>query len=209
MNPSNPVSSIIPSAHGTVLGVLARTAHPLSGRRITELADGAVGQSRVSEVLRQLADAGIVLCEEHPPAKLYVLNRQHVGADAIVALARLREQLLERMRKRLATWSPAPAAAWLFGSFATGDGGVHSDIDVFVVRPDSVLAEDAAWTAQVDSFTNDVAAWSGNECSVIEYSDHEFSKLVADDERLVADLRRDGIHLAGSQIARRARVTTR
>ena len=39
----------------------------------------------------------------------------HVAAEAVVALANLRDLLLERMRVRLGTWSPAPVAAWLFG----------------------------------------------------------------------------------------------
>jgi hypothetical protein len=37
MDLTNPIQSVIPSAHGAVLNVLARTDEPLSGRRIAEL----------------------------------------------------------------------------------------------------------------------------------------------------------------------------
>jgi hypothetical protein len=97
---SSPISSVIPSAHGAVLAVLARTHEPLSGRRVAALTDGRVGQRRVNDVLGELADAGIVRCERHPPAKLYVLNREHVAAAGIIALANQWEALLRRHPRR-------------------------------------------------------------------------------------------------------------
>ncbi|MHB8467122.1 MAG: nucleotidyltransferase domain-containing protein [Acidimicrobiales bacterium] len=209
MNLSHPIRSIIPSGHGAALAVLARTDRPLSGRGIAELTGGGLSPSRANEVLRELTEAGLVLCEEHPPARLYVLNRAHVAADTIVALAHLREELLRRMRAHLGTWSPAPVAAWLFGSFARGEGDAHSDIDICIIRPDRVSTDDAAWAALIDSFTDDVAAWSGNRCSIVEYSETEFTKRAADGERLPADLHRDGILLAGTDRTRRPTTTAR
>lgn len=197
MNLATPIRSIIPSGHGTVLAVLARTERALSGRRIAELAGDRLGQSRANEILRELVASGVVLSEEQPPARLYVLNREHVAADAVLGLARMRETLLLRMRAHLTEQTPTPAAAWLFGSFARGEGGVRSDIDVLLVRPDEVEDEDPAWIDNVDSFAAAVGRWSGNHCSVIEYADSDLATLVEQGERLVADLRRDGIHLAG------------
>ena len=37
MDLTDPMQSVIPSAHGAVLSVLARTDEPLSGRRVAEL----------------------------------------------------------------------------------------------------------------------------------------------------------------------------
>lgn len=206
MDLSHPIDSVIPSAHGAVLAVLARTDRPLSGRRTAELVGGRVAQSRVNTVLRLLTEAGLVLVEEQPPAKLYRLNRQHVAAEAIVALAGLRDELLNRMRAHLATWPVPPVAAWLFGSAARGDGSPSSDIDVVVVRPDRVDADRADWTSQLDSFSAEVTAWSGNECAVIEYSQTELSELASAGERLISEIRRDAIHLAGARLDHRGRV---
>jgi hypothetical protein len=88
--------------------VLARTTEPLSGRLVVALTDGRVGQCRTNEVLGALSEAGIVLREERPPAKLYRLNREHVAAAGIVALAQQWDTLLERIREELAGWSPPP-----------------------------------------------------------------------------------------------------
>ncbi len=200
MNLSKPISSVIPSGHGAVLGVLARTERPLSGRTVAELTDGQVSRSRTNDVLSELTSAGLVLCEKQPPAKLYVLNRSHVAAEAIVALAQLRDRLLDRMRTRFEEWPLPPLAAWLFGSFARGEGDVRSDIDVFIVRPDTIDADDPRWTSQLDAFTADVTAWSGNGCSAIDYSNAEFVKMVDAAERIAADVRRDGILLSGSDV---------
>lgn len=203
MDLRNPIRSVIPSAHGNVLAILARSGQPLSGRGVAELTDGQLSPKGVSLALRALVAAGIVLVEEHPPAKLYRLNRRHLAANAVIALAELRTRLIEAMRAALANWDRPAAGAWLFGSAARGDGDVDSDLDVVIVRSDDLDAEDPLWTAQVDSFTDDVRAWSGNPCAVVEYSDHEFTELMASGERLARDLRTEGVALTGRHLARR------
>ena len=197
MDLSSPVSSVVPSVHGPVLAVLARTDQALSGRQVAALTGGRAGQWRVNEVLGQLAQAGIVLREDRPPAKLYRLNRDHVAAGAVVALAQLREELLRRIRDHIAGWVLPARAVWLFGSAARGDGGPDSDIDLLVVGDDGVDVDDPSWTAQVADLSERVWLWSGNGCEVLELSSAEVAAMVARDERLVGELRADAVCLAG------------
>ena len=198
MNLSNPINSVIPGGYGVVLTILARTDRPLTGRRVAELAAGQLGKSRVNEVLGELARAGIVAAEDHPPAKLYTLNRSHVAAGAVVALTDLRGQLVVRIRAALAAWRPAPESAWLFGSAARGDGDAESDVDVLVVRPDTVDGDDPRWLFQLADLAAGIHEWSGNDASVMEYTARELDELAVSGERLVDEVRRDGVHLAGS-----------
>ncbi len=203
MDLSSPISSVIPSAHGAVLAVLARTTEPLSGRRVAALTDGKVGQWRANEVLGALADAGIVLRELRPPAKLYRLNRDHVAAAGVIALTGQWETLLQRIRDELADWSAAPVSACLFGSAARGEAGASSDIDILLVRTDDMSASDGAeraWQEQVDRLTEHVRTWSGNACETLELTAAELSEAIARDDRLVRDLVRDAIALAGQDI---------
>lgn len=209
MDLRSPISSIIPGGHGSVLAVLARTHRPLTGRKVAELTEGRLGKSRTLEILRELSEAGIAVAESHPPATLYSLNRDHVAADAVAMLADLRGRTIERMRGDLTTWEPAPAGAWLFGSAARGDGTPHSDIDVALIRSDRVAADDGRWMAQVSSFTDLVVRWTGNEASVLEYSESEFLALAQDGERIVGEIRTDGIHLAGGRLPVRTMSRTR
>lgn len=206
MDLSNPIASVIPSAHGGVLAVLARTDEPLSGRQVAALTNGRFGQWRVNEVLGQLAEAGVVVREERPPAKLYRLNRGHVAATGIVALVGQWDELVSRTRSEIQSWPIDVEAAWLFGSAARGDAGPGSDIDVLLVRragpPDEA---DDDWQAQVERLTERVRCWSGNPCEILELTVDELQDAVDEDDRLVRDLRDHGIALAGNNVRARLR----
>lgn len=96
------------------------------------------------------------------PSNLYVLNRAHVAAEAVLALQDLRGQLFSRIRQALAGWDPSPLAAAVFGSAARGDGGPESDIDLLVIRPAGIDDANPPWSSQVDALAQDVRRWSGN-----------------------------------------------
>lgn len=200
MDLSSPISSVIPSAHGAVLAVLARTHEPLSGRRVAALTDGRVGQRRVNDVLGELADAGIVRCERHPPAKLYVLNREHVAAAGVIALASQWEELLRRIRDELVGWQVPPVSACLFGSAARGSAQLDSDLDILLVTDLHDARRESEWQHQVDRLTEQVQAWSGNACEVLELSRDDLAAAAARDDRLVRELRADAITLGGRDI---------
>ena len=103
MDLANPIQSVIPSAHGAVLSVLARTDEPLSGRGVAELTKPRFAQTQVNRVLRKLVASGVVLLERRPPANLYRLNHDHVAAAGIQALARMWVSLVARTRAELDT----------------------------------------------------------------------------------------------------------
>jgi predicted nucleotidyltransferase len=196
---TNPIQSVIPSAHGAVLSVLARTDEPLSGRRVAELTKPRFAQAQVNRVLRKLAASGVVLLERRPPSNLYRLNHDHVAAEGIQALARMWATLVARIRAELDTWSSPPQAAWLFGSSVRGEGTEQSDIDIFLVLPASGIDDAAAseWDRQTELLMEKIKAWSGNPCELIEMDAAELSASVERDDRLVSDLREYGVVLAG------------
>lgn len=209
MDLSSPIRSVIPAAHGEVLAVLARTEEPLTGRRVADLTDGRVSQKGVNLVLRALVAAGLVTADDHPPAKLYRLNRRHLAANSVAALATLREQLIDAMRSQVDTWTVPAWGAWIFGSAARGGGDATSDIDVLIVRPDEVDEADAEWLDQLEHLVTDVAAWTGNSCEIVEYAASEFEALMAREGRLAADLRSDGVALTARRLPQRDRASRR
>ena len=200
MDLANPMQSVIPSAHGAVLNALARTDLPLSARRIAELTKPKFSQRRVNDVLRHLAETGIVVRESRPPSNIYRLNHEHVAADGILALAQMWSALVGRIRADFGRWAVAPEGAWLFGSAARGDGTERSDLDVFLVRPASGLASEIseAWEHQTEALVDKIKTWSGNRCEVIEMEAAELSAAVERDDRLIRDLREQAVVLAGS-----------
>jgi predicted nucleotidyltransferase len=195
---SSPISSVIPSAHGPVLAALVRAGAPLSGRQVAALVEGQVSRSRVNSVLAELSASGLVLREPHPPSVLYELNRRHVAAEYIAALAELRGHLLARIREEVETWARPAVAVWMFGSAARGDGSLDSDIDILVIRPQRLDEDDEVWQSQLTQLAEDVRAWTGNACEVLELSRAEVAEMVSTGQRLATELRQDALHLGGA-----------
>ena len=197
MDLSSPISSVIPGVGGVVLQILARTYQPLTGSGIAKLAEGSSSRAGVTKALQNLVASGLVECRPAGRANLYVLNREHVAAESIVALAELRSATIERMKRSVARWRIEPVGVYLFGSAARGDGAVDSDIDVLVVR--HVRVDEDAWTSQTMDFAQKVTAWTGNQCEILEYTKAELSNLVRRKDRLVRSFARDSIALAGPE----------
>ncbi|HEY6688880.1 MAG TPA: nucleotidyltransferase domain-containing protein [Propionibacteriaceae bacterium] len=153
----------------------------------------------MNDVLRHLADSGIVLCDKRPPSNFYRLNHDHVAAEGILLLARMSATLVARIRAELGNWSIPPQAAWLFGSAARGEGTEQSDIDIFLVLPAGDLDPAAVdiWERQTEVLTDKIMAWSGNRCEVVEMEAAELSAAVERDDLLVRDLRDQAVILAG------------
>jgi len=84
------------------------------------------------------------------------------------------------MRDLIDTWSTPCDFAALFGSAATGRMTEGSDIDVFVVRPDSVVVEDdVQWHEQLDALATASTSWTGNDARVLEMSASEVADTIA------------------------------
>lgn len=206
MDLASPISSVIPSAHGHVLRALSQAGAPLSGRQVAALVQGQVSRSRVNSILGELASQGLVLQERHPPAVVYAFNRSHVAAPFIEGLADLRGALLRRMRRDVEAWTCPAVAVWMFGSAARGDGHAASDIDVLVVRPVHIDADDAVWRAQVSDFTDSVRLWSGNACEMLELTQDELARNVATHSPITQHLSREAVCIGGEDPATLLRV---
>ena len=192
----HPFSVITPTVDGDVLSVLAGADAAFTGREVHRLV-GRYSEAGVRNVLGRLVDQGVVLVERVGPSYSYRLNRDHLAAPPISALAGLRAELMARLRARLAQWDPPPVYGALFGSAARGDMRSGSDIDLLIVRPDGVDGDDDRWVAQVDQLIGDVTRWTGNDTRPLEYSDAETRQALRRGEPVLEAVRIQGVHLAG------------
>lgn len=195
-----PMQSVIPNAYGAVLGVLARTSEPLSGRRIAALTSPRFSQSRVNSVLVELTRDGIADVESRPPASYYRLNHEHVAAPGILALASMWQTLLGRIQTSVGEWRTPPVAAWVFGSAARAEADTESDLDILIIQPDQV-SSDESWQQQIDDLAEQVYRWSGNSCEPLVLTESDLRAALQRDDRLIQELRQDAIHLSGVQPA--------
>jgi hypothetical protein len=176
--------------------MLARGDTEFSGRELHR-ALGHSSHTGVRRCLERLVAVGIVLERSAGNALLYRLNRDHLAAPLIEALATLRLQLFERLRETVAAWEIRPTLAAVFGSVARGDGGTDSDLDIFLVRPTGIGEDDPVWRDQVIALEQAASAWTGNDARSLEYSQSELPRLQRE-EPVIAEIAADGIVLAGN-----------
>lgn len=186
-----PLLDVVPSMRGALLQTLSRLERPVTRRQLAAAAGVAPGNA--SRVIADLIEAGIVTETEAGRSSMVQLNREHLAAAPIVALAGLRGELIGRLRDRLGTW-PDVIGAWLFGSVARGDADRESDVDVLIVAHDPQSAD---LHSRLSGLTADVRAWTGNEVQLVEHSPGSWKRLVRSKNPLVEQIRTDGVVLAG------------
>jgi predicted nucleotidyltransferase len=203
-----PIRSVIPSITGSVLAVLARSHEPLTGREVENHVKPVASHRGVQLALEGLVSAGVVDRVTKGRSALYSLNRDHVAADGIVALASMRDELIARMKAAIGGWKAKVRSATLFGSFARGDGGPASDIDLLLVWPERI-GDQRASDQQLAQLTTDVLRWSGNPLRVIVLSESQLIAQFGAEEPYLEAAAREGIALAGTPLRRMRAMVTR
>jgi len=190
-----PIEAIVPGAQGRVLAVLAETTAELNLRTIAQLA--GISQAQASRLLPDLVALGVVERREVPPASLFRLVPEHVASQALLALARSTDTVLDEMGRLAGALPQPPVSVIVFGSFARREAGADSDIDVVIVRPAQVDEDDDAWSASLEAWRHGVRRLTGNPVEVLEVSADEAATKLAGRSQVWADVRRDGRVLYG------------
>ncbi len=195
-----PLLTVTPTLDGDVLSVLARADAAFTAPKVQRLLERH-SVPGVRKVLNRLVEQGIVSADQAGRTFTYRLNRDHLAAAAIIELAHLDDALIERIRTAVATWDRAPLLVMLFGSAATGQMRVNSDIDVFVVGNEPSGGSDR-WRAQISELELDITKWTGNDARVLAYAVEDLAHA---NDVVVDDIARDGILVAGDRaVLRRA-----
>lgn len=175
--------------------VLTRLEQPVTRRTLAAVAGVAPGNA--SAVIEDLIRAGVVNETVAGRSSMVALNRKHLAAGPLLALAGLRGELICRLRERLSQW-PDLEGAWLFGSVARGDADGQSDIDILIVAHDLEAPDLHANLAQLQA---DVRSWTGNDVQLVEHTPESWRKLVRSKNPLVEQMRSDGVSLTGDTAA--------
>jgi predicted nucleotidyltransferase len=186
----HPIAAVIPGAQGRVLGVLAETTAELNLRTLARLAGVSVAQA--SRVMPGLVELGLVERREVPPSSQFRLVRTHVAARAVLELAAARETMLADLGRAAAALTVSPASVIVFGSFARGEAGRDSDLDVVFVRPTGVDEDDDLWATSVEQWRTAVQTISGNPVEVLEVGMDEAATRLASDQPVWRDIHREG-----------------
>lgn len=195
MDLGSPVLDIAPAVRGALLQALARLEQPVTRRQLAAAAGVAPGNA--STVIEELIRSGIVTETVAGRSSMVLLNRSHLVAGPLLALAGLRGELIRRLRERLSAW-PDLRGAWLFGSVARGEAHKESDVDLLIVADD---LEPPDLHERLSQLQADVRVWTGNDLQLVEHSPTSWRELVRSKNPLVEQIRVDGIALAGDNAA--------
>jgi len=192
MELGRPLAVVTPSVDGDVLRVLALAQADFTPGTLRDV----IGEHSVAGIRRaldRLALQGIVHRRSAGRAYLYSLNREHLAADPVIALARSRERLLERLADHVRAWQQPVVFGAVFGSAARPDHSTSSDLDLLLVYPDGTDVD--LWNAQVSTLTSAATAWTGNDARVLEYTQADI--VARPNDPVLASVVAEGLHFAG------------
>lgn len=182
-----------------VIRVLAGADDTFTIRELGRLA--GVSHARAAQVVDALARHGVVHTEHRGRARLCRLNREHLATPALVALVGLKLTLVELLQQEISSWRMRPLHASVFGSAARGDGGVDSDIDVLLVRPDDITPGAELWSEQLHATADVARRATGNLLSWFDVSREELALAIKSQEPTLREWQADSIQLDGSRLA--------
>lgn len=184
---SEPFGGVIPGARGAVLAALLRTDTPLTGRQVHTLVSDDYSLWTVQEALKALTQLGLIKTQTIGRAGVHTVNEDHFAVAPLRALLDPITTLTDAVRTSV---GDQVETVILFGSIARGEADMGSDVDL------AVLAT-AGWDGRPD-LEDAVRLRLGNDCDVLAFTPHDFTRLAAAGEPVVRDILADGIALIGS-----------
>jgi hypothetical protein len=185
-----PIEAVIPGAQGKLLSALARITGPVTLRTAAGLS--GVSNAQCSRLLGSLVELGIVEREDIPPAAHFRLVRDHVAAQPLLDLLATGERLFERVAETAARIQPAPISVVVFGSLVRGEARTDSDIDVVIVRPSAVAADDGGWRDAIAGWTTGAERASGNAVTLLEVDEADARRLLRSGTGVWSSIQREG-----------------
>lgn len=195
MRLQSPFGVVTPTLDGDVLSVLAGADDWFTVQRIQQIVRDRSAEG-IRKTLQRLVREGIVDEQQAGRASLYRLNRDHLAASAISAIANLRGIFVDRLRTEMQSWPSPPTFAAIFGSAATGTMTESSDIDLFILRPNN--AEDEQWSARLDDLVQRASRWTGSDVRPLTFTLGE-AHGAAVDEPVLQFIADDGIPIVGDK----------
>lgn len=189
----DPLASLLADSQAGALRVLARTETGMTGRQVARLT-GAAQHTTTKRALDKLESIGLVSVERGLQRSVYRANREHLLWPAIQLSLDAGSELERRVVELVASHRPEVLSVAVFGSVARGTADDDSDVDLVLVTE----------TASVDEFAvllgDRVRTWTGNDCSVLDFTRDQLRAAVDARDPIVDSLRTDARTVYGADL---------
>lgn len=188
--------------HGaTAVGDLGSDGERRPGDGFSTIARVAgVSIAQASRVLPGLVELGMIERREVPPSSLFRLVPEHLATRALSEIADARKTVVAEMGRAASKIRPTPVSVIAFGSFVRGDSEPDSDIDVIIVRPTGVDADDDRWTQTIDRWRTIVSRVAGSTIEILDVDAASVATKLSGEAQLWLDVQRDGQVVFGQRL---------
>jgi predicted nucleotidyltransferase len=193
MQTQHPLAVVTPTLDGDVLAVLAAADASYTVGSVQKVL-GSRSYEGIHKVLTRLSIQGTVTSQRVGSVTSYRLNREHLAAPHIIALANLRAALMDRVRTHVEAWPTPPVWAALFGSAACGQMRPESDLDLFLVDP---AVDPERWETLVDQLAREATRWTGNDTRVLSMTEAEVRAGAMTRDPILQSLLDDALTISG------------
>lgn len=198
MRMQNPFAAISPTGvDSIVLSVLARSTGMYTTSDIMGLLPEKASREAVRQATARLVVQGVIIEQRAGILSMFTLNREHLLADAILAISKAKRTFIARLREEISSWPMQPVTVMLFGSAARNEMGDGSDIDLLVVVPDAWPEEEN----HIQQLSGRASLWTGNDVRPLVYTESEVA-----DAPIFNSILTDGIDVAGDKNWLRKRI---
>lgn len=137
---------------------------------------------------------------EVPPSSLFRLVPEHVATRALLQLADARAVVITEMGRAASRIRPVPVSMIAFGSFSRGDSEIDLDIDVVIVRPTGIDADDDRWNQTIERWRTTVSRVAGNTVEILDVDAESVAAKLSSGTQLWRDIHRDGQVVFGERL---------
>lgn len=199
MDLSHTAEQLLGANVGGILRRMSIVGEDLTGRRLAQLSGVPVASA--ARALAELEKIGLVTSRSAGSARLYALNRAHVLWDPIERILAAPVRVEQLAAESVTAHVGDRATVATFGSFARGDSGPDSDIDLLIVWDDAVSVEDR--DSALDALNRDLAQATGNRVEVIAIEDDDLRRMASARDPLLESWAREARTLTGVEVKTR------
>lgn len=201
MNLSRPLEDLLSKNSAMVIRRMAMVSGELTGRRVAYLS--GVPPVSAARVLSALVEVGLVQSRYLGQSRVYQLNRDHALWAGLDMLLNSASRVEAKITELCESFAPRTTTIAIFGSFARGDAGPQSDIDIVLVSKDE--ADTDQRFDLTDALSAQLSTMTGNTVDIIDIVDADLEGLVLSDDALVASWYADARTLHGPDLKKRIR----